>query len=402
MMRVPPNKLTKLQLVELDTCSRCAHCAEYCPIYVERRRPELVPGGRVALLSKLVGKKNVWPWASVPKAVKPEELEKSVNSLYTCSLCGRCLEVCPFSIQTPELWERFRIIVHDAGRSPEPLKLLGKTIAEKKNPYGADSELRTFWIGRRGLKDAPIMERANTVYFIGCTPALKSQTQGIAYATSLILNQVKEDWTLLGDKEWCCGSPSIMLGDYSTATELAKHNVETIESTGASKVVASCPSCYRMLKFKYPQIIGRSPKFEVVHAIRLLIQYLKRGLLAKSGKIEGITTYHDPCELARLSFIIKEPREILKFLADRLVELPENKMDARCCGGGGLLQAVDVELRLKIAQSRIKQAEGIKAELLASACPACKLTLFDATKSMNSNIKVLDIAELVAQKTGLM
>jgi len=402
MLRIPPNKLTKLQLVELDTCSRCAHCAEYCPIYVERHRPELVPGGRVALLSKLVEKKNVWPWASAPKAVKPEELEKSVNSLYTCSLCGRCLEVCPFSIQTPELWETFRTIIYDVDRPLQALKLLGKTIVEKKNPYGADSELRTFWIERRGLKEAPIMKKANVVYFTGCTSALKSQTQSIAYATSLILNHVKEDWTLLGDKEWCCGSPSIMLGDRNEATGLAKHNVEIIESTGAIKVVTGCPSCYRMLKFKYPQFIGRTPKFEVIHTVELVHQYLRQGRLAKGGKIEGITAYHDPCELARLSVIFKEPREILKSFTNKLVELPENKMDTRCCGGGGLLQAVDNDLRIKIAQSRIKQAKGIKTEFLASACPACKLTLIDAAKSMNSNIKVLDITELIAQKIGLM
>lgn len=402
MMRIPPNKLTKLQLIELDTCSRCAHCAEYCPIYEERRKPELVPGGRVALLSKLIGKKGVLSLVSGSKTVSVEELEKAVNSLYTCSLCGRCLEVCPFSIQTPELWETFRTIIYDADRPLQALKLLGKTIVEKKNPYGADSELRTFWIERRGLKEAPIMKKAKVVYFTGCTSALKSQTQSIAYATSLILNHVKEDWTLLGDKEWCCGSPSMMLGDRRGAIELAKHNVEIIESTGAIKVVTSCPSCYRVLKYRYPQFIGRTPNFEVLHAVELIHQYLRQGFLAKGGKIEGITAYHDPCELARLSIIFKEPREILKVFTNKLVELPENKMDTRCCGGGGLLQAVDNELRIKIAQGRIKQAERIKTEFLTSACPACKLTLIDAAKSMNSNIKVLDIAELVAQKIGLM
>jgi len=395
---VPVKDLTKSQLVNLNICSRCAHCADYCPTYSEARKRELIPGGRAALLSNLVRKqKGILAKILGPRAVSPEELKRIVSSLYVCTLCGRCAEVCPFAIQTRELWESFRAIIHGIGESPSPMKQVDRNVVDTTNPYGADVELRTMWIDTTGLSEAPMKEKANLVYFVGCTSAIKAQAQSIAFATASLLNKAKEEWTLLGEKELCCGNPTISVGDMEEAKRLAKQNVTTIESTGAKRVVASCPGCYRVLKFVYSQLIGRAPQFEVLHTSELFDEYMRKGMLKVDNRIKERVAFHDPCELSRLSGIYREPRSILRRVAENLAELPENRMDTRCCGGGGVLQAVDNEMRVRIAQRRVKQAEGVGAKILASACPACKITLSEAVRGMNSAVRVVDLNELLTE-----
>ena len=52
---------------------------------------------------------------------------------------------------------------------------------------------------------------------------------------------------------------------------------------------------------------------------------------------------------------------------------------------------------------RIKEAVGLGAKVIATACPFCLLTLEDATKTsgLTTEIMVKDIAELVVEAMGI-
>ncbi|OGN91762.1 MAG: hypothetical protein A2Z75_06195 [Chloroflexi bacterium RBG_13_50_10] len=390
------NKLSKLQLTEVDTCSKCAHCAEYCPTYTGTKKPELIPGGKATSLSRLVDKqKGLWSRLRKPKPVSKEELEKIASNLYTCTLCGRCHVVCPFSIQTEDLWRKTRAIMYDAGLSPQPIMMLDGGIEQKGNPYNSNADLRTMWTDFMDSSEVPVKEKAELVFFVGCTSALKAQTQDIPAAVAAILNRVGEDWTFIGEEERCCGSPSLMIGHWEKARELAKHNTALFEARGARRIVTNCPGCYRALK-KYPELVGHKLDFEVFHFVELMNEYLKNGRISIKEKFKEKIVYHDPCELGRLSGITEDPRAVLSAITEQPVEFPENRSDSRCCGGGGLLMAVNGDLRLQIGEYRVNQAKKVGAEIITSACPSCKMVLDDAAKSLNTGMKVLDLAELVA------
>jgi Fe-S oxidoreductase len=83
------------------------------------------------------------------------------------------------------------------------------------------------------------------------------------------------------------------------------------------------------------------------------------------------------------------------------VEMPENGTDVSCCGGGGLLQATDNELRLSIAKYRLKQAKSVGAKILTSACPSCNLTFLDTVRAIGDEIEVLDLTEYIARQLNL-
>ena len=156
-----------------------------------------------------------------------------------------------------------------------------------------------------------------------------------------------------------------------------------------------------MFKFEYPVILGRKPDFEVLHAVQYLNEQLSSGKLKVEKGNEKII-YHDPCELGRLSGVIREPREALSHLTSDMIEFDEHGVDSKCCGGGGLLQAVDNEMRLNIVKEKLDEAVEKGATILVSACPACKLAFVDGVREFKHDIEVLDIHELVAKRLGVL
>jgi glycolate oxidase len=112
--------------------------------------------------------------------------------------------------------------------------------------------------------------------------------------------------------------------------------------------------------------------------------------------------YHDPCDLGRHLNIFEPPRELLKKIPGvALVEFKNNRLLAKCCGGGGGVKAFDTALSGDIAYKRILEALEVGAEVVVSACPSCKSNLQVAAarlrKEKKGKIKVMDITELVAE-----
>ena len=73
------------------------------------------------------------------------------------------------------------------------------------------------------------------------------------------------------------------------------------------------------------------------------------------------------------------------------------KQSANCCGAGGGVKKGFPELALEIAKSRIQEAEETGAEMIVSICPFCYRNLADAISASGSNLKMLDLMELVDQ-----
>ena len=86
--------------------------------------------------------------------------------------------------------------------------------------------------------------------------------------------------------------------------------------------------------------------------------------------------YHDPCDLGRHLNIFEPPRNIVKTIPGvTLIEFKNNRLLAKCCGGGGGVKAFNNELSGEIAYQRALEALEVGAEMVVSACPACKSNL---------------------------
>ena len=384
--------LKGLTLLQIETCAKCGICAEKCPSYSSTKKDlSLIPGVKMDLTLKtikLAGKRGS----------KAEYLlENLVDALYSCTLCGACLSSCPFELQDERVWRKLRQLIYSDGLAPESIKKVVSSIKEFGNPYMMDRDLRIDWIDYTGLEDVPVGEKADVVYFTGCTVSFKPSAQIIAYHTVNLLSKLSVNYTILGEDEECCGSPLLMAGERELAREIALKNIKAIENLNAKTVLTTCPSCYRTLKYEYRVLTGLKPKFNVAHITQYMAKVLRKGTLKVKNGFNETVTYHDPCELSRLGGIVEEPREILRKLNIKLIEPEESRFKTRCCGGGGLLQVYNDSHRIEIADYRLRQLLNTGADKIVSACPACKITLESAVKRSGKKVKVLDIVEILDQ-----
>jgi|Deesub1362B_J571_1020462.scaffolds.fasta_scaffold00005_459 heterodisulfide reductase subunit D len=394
------------QLIEMDGCSRCEICTENCSLYKligSNPHPLKLPTScavvirgfrsllrdRHGLKAKLLGSQNR----------SDEKIWNVAESLFLhCSVCGRCSLYCPLSIDTTELIiamrEYYIDFLSNSHCSVEFITMIYDLIEKHKNVFGIDNSMRADWPLYTGA-EVRVKNSADTVYFVGCVSAFQGRAQDIASAISTILNTANEDWTVLED-EWCCGHPITVSGGSKRALEMAKHNIELIESIGAKRVVTGCPGCYLALKNEWPKLTNRELEFEVLHITELLNKYIEDGGL-NIPKIEADITYHDPCELGRLGGVIKEPRKILKLMTDRFIEPVGSGIEGICCGSGGLLKALNPTLNEQLGVKRLDMLRNTGAKIIVSACPTCIQAFEQAARVSSNHVRIMDIAELIAE-----
>jgi glycolate oxidase len=215
-----------------------------------------------------------------------------------------------------------------------------------------------------------------------------------------ILDKAGVSYTALGKDENCCGYITYLVGD-KEFRGVAEKNLEAFSKLKPKQIVTTCAGCYKTFKELYPKYIPFN--IEVLHAIEYINHLIQdEKLKLKDGNPMKVA-YHDPCDLGRHLNIFEPPRDLLnKIPGVRLLEFKNNRLLAKCCGGGGGLKAFDTELSGEIAYQRGLEALEVGADTVVSACPACKSNLQLAAaklrKEKKGRIKVMDITELVAEK----
>ena len=138
-------------------------------------------------------------------------------------------------------------------------------------------------------------------------------------------------------------------------------------------------------------------KPEILHTTQYIKRLVDEGKIEFSG-LEANVTYHDPCHLARHVHLFEAPRDLLKAIPGvNLVEMPRNRELSRCCGAGGGVKSGFGELAANISQDRLQEAENTGAEYLVSTCPFCEQNFNDGITARQSNLKVVDLIELLAK-----
>lgn len=207
----------------------------------------------------------------------------------------------------------------------------------------------------------------NNLYYPGCLTKFVLKDKLENYKE--ILNRLGIDFIILQDNV-CCGSPVINAGYDKEAYNLASLNFELFNKKKIGKIITNCPACYKIFTQDYKRIL---PNWNIPaeHITATILSRLKeKPSLIKHPANEKII-YHDPCHLGRHSNIYEEPREVLKLLGYEIVELPDNRQNALCCGGGAGLKANETELSNKIAKLILTKIKAIGVNKIVSTCPLC-------------------------------
>jgi Fe-S oxidoreductase len=240
------------------------------------------------------------------------------------------------------------------------------------------------------------------IFWVGCAGSFDQRAQRVTQSFIKILNQLNISFAVLGPEEACTGDPARRAGNEFIFQMLAQQNITTLNNYNVKKIVTTCPHCFNTLKNEYPALGGN---YEVIHHSQFLQQLINTGkLTVQGGAFKGKRiTYHDSCYLGRANEVYDAPRAVIEALDADLVEVNKCRTNGLCCGAGGAQMFKEDEPGNKrINIERTEQLLEVAPNVVAVACPFCNTMITDGIKNENKQdeIKVVDLAELIAQANG--
>ncbi len=247
-------------------------------------------------------------------------------------------------------------------------------------------------------------EKPEILFWVGCAGSYDDRYKSVTKAFVKILNKIGTNFAVLGPEETCTGDPARRAGNEFLFQMQAMANIQVLNGYEIKKIVTACPHCFNTIKNEYPELGGN---YEVIHHSQFLQQLINEGkiTLQGGGTFKGRKiTYHDSCFLGRANNVYEAPRAVLEALDAELVEMKRCKTKGLCCGAGGAQMFKEPEAGNKdINIERTEEALATKADTIAVGCPFCLTMMSDGVKNKEreSDVKVKDLAELIAEHEGL-
>jgi Fe-S oxidoreductase/nitrate reductase gamma subunit len=414
--RLGAQKLEDLEwprLLDAYACIQCNRCQDVCPANATGKAlsPAALEINKRMELNVIAAHPS--PFTLRPAAFETGAstahplLEYAINeeSVWACTTCGACMQVCP--VQDEQMLDIIDIRRHQvmvAGEFPPQLQTAFRGMERASNPWGISRDKRMEWA--EGLKVPTIDENPepDVIYWVGCAASYDPGAQKVARSFVQLLDRAGVNYAVLGKKEACTGDSARRSGNEFLYQTLAQENVETLNAVRPKLIVATCPHCMNAIGHEYKQLGGH---YRTIHHTEYLETLVAAGKLPLA-QLEDDITYHDPCYLGRHNGVYDAPRSLITRMAGEVLELERSRDNSFCCGAGGAqFWKEEEEGRERVSDNRFREiqarldtaAQNAKAgKVLAVGCPFCK-SMINSTpeKQKRDDIVVKDVAELMLE-----
>lgn len=380
-MLMSTDSQTFTEKYDLLGCIQCGRCTGGCPVTV-----------RVGL--------NVRRF--VYDAYHEEKLEELARlaEIWDCTACHTCAVRCPKGLKPLEVLLGLRTMIVESGKVEPTVRDALQSVLLEGNPWEKSRAARLDWMEGLDVKMAEPGVPVENLIYVCCTIAYDPRVQVMARHMVSLLNKAGVSYGFLDEDESCCGSEVITLGEEGLFEMLVEDNTEFLNEYEAKRLVCLSPHCFTTYKTMYPDL-----KAEVIHYSQLLEELVREEKLTFKGELNKTVVYHDPCYLGKQADIYEEPRELLRSIPGAsLKEFDRCRERSLCCeGGGGKMWVESTSQKERLAETRIKDAKELAADIVAVACPFCVLTLEDAVKNLGfeEEMRVVDICELYGEFVDL-
>lgn len=374
-------EITKLfKELDFNLCMQCAICSGSCPVYFKSK---LNPRKLMLEIAYNLLELKTYP---------PVSLEQK-KEVWDCTTCSTCSSMCPRNAKPLDVIINLRNFFIEQGEIPRTLGDVLEAVFKYGNPWGISRSKRAEWASDLKVKFASEKGDADTLYFVGCAPSYDSRGQNVARAMVNIFNSSEVNYFILGNEETCCGNEIYSMGERGLFEELANKNMGLFEKYGVQEIITTSPHCFNAFKTRYGK------ELDAKHYTAYIAELIDRGKLEFSRKIEKTVTYHDSCYLGKHHGMYDEPRKIIESIPGvKFVEMSRSRKKSVCCEGGGGRMWYELPGQ-RLSEIRVRDALEVGAEIIATACPFCMLTIEDSIKTMGveDNVIVKDIAELILE-----
>lgn len=396
------------ELLDLDACTKCGRCHEVCParaagaplsprdLILDLRQWADTSSGGHTLLDREQRPEPTGPLAAaegvrIAGDVVPE------RTLWSCTTCMHCVEVCPVGIEHVPTIVQLRRGLVDAGAMDGTLQTALQNLATQGNSFGKSARMRARWTKGLDFQIPNARQRpVKYLWFVGDFASFDDRLQENSRTLARILHTAGVDFGLLYDAERNAGNDVRRVGEEGLFEMLAEYNIETLREAQFEEIFTTDPHSLNTLRNEYPE---RGASYQVWHYTELLAHLLETGAI-QARPLGYKVTYHDPCYLARYNGVTEAPRRVLRALGCELVEMPRNRASTFCCGaGGGRIWMDDSFLTERPSENRIKEAVTLDVSQFVVACPKDVTMYSDAAKTTghDDHLSVRDITLLVAE-----
>ena len=250
---------------------------------------------------------------------------------YSCNLCELCKKLCPEDLCAGDMCLEMREKMVAEGIGPLPEHELVRVDQEW-------STSDAFALCKPDSKDG----KGEWVFFPGCSLS--------AYSPELVIkvyDYLKERLPGTGIILNCCGAPTHSLGEHHRFDEMVKRLETEVKKLGASGVLLACPECYRTIKRNAPGL-----------KVKSIYEVMAESGLPEGAEASAAHTFslHDSCTVRDESEFMNSVRDLVKKMGYQIEEMEYSRDKTRCCGVGGMVPYVNLELYLKLVEQRANEA----------------------------------------------
>ena len=372
------------------SCSQCGYCIEECPQFYGRGWESQSPRGK-------------WYWLREYMEGRADWTQKMTDTILSCTTCELCNERCSAALPIEPSWLKLRgqLIEEKKKMTFPPFEVMAAALHKEGDIWAGYRRDRAAWFPRDLAAKHGDDHEAAAVYFAGCTASYVEHDIGMASAR--LLDEAGVDYTYLGEKESCCGTPMLVAGKWDLFAQTLRQNVAAVKSAGADTVITSCPACDMMWRWVYPEWaekLGIQYAITTKHYSEVISEKIKEGSFRFTHEVPAKVTWHDSCHIGRASGIYEPPRDVIKAIPGvEFVEMPYHHEEAHCCGSV-LTLIKEPQVAHDVGDRRLREAIEVGAEAVLALCPCCQFQLRVSSEKRDSHMPVHDLASFACKGLG--
>lgn len=392
----------------LRTCVHCGLCSATCPTYALLGDELDSPRGRIYLI------KNMFETGRAATARDALHIDR-------CLSCLSCVTTCPSGVDYAHLVDNARqwieqsytrpwhervlrnilaFVLPHSGRFKASLRLsrLAKPFAPLlPTRLQAMLELAPFSLPRTTPPQTSAVgqRRMRVAMLGGCVqPVIAPQ---IDAATVRVLTRHGCEIVTGGG---CCGALTHHLG--KDAKDFARANVDywtkEIEGEGLDAIVVNASGCGVLVK-DYGHLLRDDPAYaEKAARVAALakdpcevLEFL--GLVASTLNQSVKVAYHSACSLQHGQRITELPKELLRKVGFKVVDVPQAHL---CCGSAGTYNILQPKIAHQLRDAKVMNIRKVKPDVVAAGNIGCLVQIAKGA----AGLPVVHTVELLDWATG--
>jgi Fe-S oxidoreductase len=342
--------------------------------------------------------------------------------VWMCTMCGRCLYVCPMKINIPgiifearKLWPREKRPKGILGSCDMALRNNSSSAmgtSEEDFQFVVQDVLQEVRDNQPGWEDlqAPI-DKQNAHFFLSQNSREPVTEPEEMVPLWKILHLVGADWTY-GSEGWGGENYCMFLADDENWKRIADRTIQKANNLGCKVYLnTECGhSTYSVWMGQQKFAIDTS--LEIAPMVKYYAQWIREGKLKvnddwnKELKIKF--TVQDPCNHIRKSFgdpLAEDLRFVVKTLVgeENFIDTMPNRSNNFCCGGGGgSLQNGYKDARFHYGRLKHEQIMMTGASYVVTPCHNCHAQIHELSEHYNGGYHTLHLWTIIALSLGIL